>query len=81
MFGRSGDVPVESARSGVSADNEFESKICWGNENAMNNTTARYRIILSFVIVAEAVVFTAVVPQLVALGQTTVQLVQTALGA
>jgi hypothetical protein len=47
----------------------------------MTRTTARYRIILSFVIVAEAVVFTTVVPQLVVLGQTTLQLVQTAVGA
>jgi hypothetical protein len=47
----------------------------------MTSTTARYRIILSFVIVAEAAIFTAVVPQLAALGQATLQLAQTAVGA
>jgi hypothetical protein len=46
----------------------------------MNTTTARYRFIISLVIVAEGAIFTAVVPQLVALGHATLQLVQTALG-
>jgi hypothetical protein len=47
----------------------------------MGVTTARYRIITSLVLVAEAAILTAVVPQLVALGQTVLQLVQTAVGA
>jgi hypothetical protein len=47
----------------------------------MGTTTARYRIIISFLIVAEAAILTAVVPQLVALGQITAQVIQTALAA
>jgi hypothetical protein len=46
----------------------------------MGTTTARYRIITSLVIVAEAAILTAVVPQLVTLGQAMLRVAQTALG-
>jgi hypothetical protein len=46
----------------------------------MVGTSARHRIILSLLIVAESIILTAVVPQLISLGRVTIDVIQTAFG-